>query len=124
MGGSTASAMAFASVAGLLGAAGITILGGVFAISAGLVVVAVATGWAVAIALRTGAGSQLGGGRRVRLALIFAVAAIALGQVGLWVYGRSEGGVLAPVDYLWEVFGVLVPIQFVAAAVAAWLAAR
>ncbi|MEA2608989.1 MAG: hypothetical protein QOJ75_1232 [Chloroflexota bacterium] len=122
--GSTGRAVGFASAAGLLGSAVITVLGGVFAISAGLVVVAVATGWAVAVGLRAGAGGQLGETRRVRLALALALAAVALGQAGLWIYGRSEGGVLAPLEYLWEVFGLLVPLQLVAGGVAAWLAAR
>jgi hypothetical protein len=60
----------------------------------------------------------------VRIALALALAAIALGQAGLWVFARSEGGVLAPLDYLWEVFGALVPLQIVAAAVVAWITAR
>lgn len=116
--------VAFAAVAGLAGAAAITILGGFLAVSAGLLVVAAATGWAVAIGLRVGAGGQLTPGKRVRLALALTLAAISLGQSGLWVYARSEGGVLAPLDYLWEVFGALVPLEFVAAAVVAWITAR
>lgn len=116
--------VAFASVAGLAGAAVITILGGLLAVSAGLLVVAAAAGWAVAIGLRVGAGGQLTRGDRVRLALTLALVTIALGQAGLWLYARSEGGVLAPLDYLWEVFGVLVPLEFVAAAVVAWITAR
>jgi len=122
--GSTSRGIPFASVAGLVGSAGITILGGIVAISAGLVVVAVAIGWAVALGLRAGGRGQLDGRRRVRLALALALAAVALGQAVLWIYARSEGGVLGPLDYLWEVFGGLVPIQFVGAALAAWLAAR
>jgi hypothetical protein len=116
--------VAFAAVAGLAGAAAITILGGALAVTAGLLVVAAATGWAVAISLRAGAGSHLTRGGRVRIALVLALAAIALGQAGLWVFARSEGGVLAPLDYLWEVFGALVPLQIVAAAVVAWITAR
>ena len=49
---------------------------------------------------------------------------VALGQAGLWQYARTEGGVLAPLDYLAEVYGPLVPLQLVAAAVAAWVGAR
>jgi hypothetical protein len=121
---SRARGVAFAAVASLAGAAAITILGGVLAVSAGLLVVAATTGWAVAIGLRVGAGGQLTRGGRVRLALTLTIAAIALGQAGLWVYARSEGGVLAPLDYLWEVFGALVPVQIVAASVVAWITAR
>jgi hypothetical protein len=116
--------VAFAAVAGLAGAAAITILGGGLAVSAGLVAVAAATGWAVAIGLRVGAGGKLTRGGRVRLALTLTLAAIVLSQAGLWIYARSEGGVLAPLDYLWEVFGALVPLQFVAAEVVAWITAR
>ena len=35
---------------------------------------------------------------------------VALGQVGLWLLGREEGGVLSLIDYLAEVFGFLVPL--------------
>jgi len=116
--------VAFAAVAGLAGAAAITILGGVLAVTAGLLVVAAAIGWAVPIGLRIGAGDQLTQGSRRRLALTLALVAIALGQAGLWVYARSEGGVLAPLDYLSEVFGALVPLEFVAAVVVTWTTAR
>jgi hypothetical protein len=50
--------------------------------------------------------------------------AVALGQLGLWAYARSEGGVLGPIDYLAETFGVLVPLEFLAASVVAWATAR
>ena len=58
------------------------------------------------------------------IAIVLTVAAIALGQLGIWQYARSEGGVLPLVDYLGEVFGLLVPVQFGAGIVAAWLVAR
>jgi hypothetical protein len=116
--------VAFGAVAGLAGAAAITILGGALAVSAGLLVVAATTGWAVAIGLRVGAGDQLTPAARVRLALTLTLTAIALGQAGLWVYARSEGGVLPPLDYLWAVFGALVALQIVAASVVTWITAR
>jgi hypothetical protein len=53
-----------------------------------------------------------------------AVAAVVLGQAGLWLYARAEGGVLAPLDYLWEVYGVLVPLEVLAAGLVAWISAR
>ncbi len=49
---------------------------------------------------------------------------VALGQVGLWLLGREEGGVLSLIDYLAEVFGFLVPLQFVIAALIAWWQTR
>jgi hypothetical protein len=36
----------------------------------------------------------------------------------------AEGGVLAPIEYLSQTFGPLVPIQLVIAGVAAWWTAR
>lgn len=114
----------YAVLAGVAGAAAITILGGVLAISAGLLAVAAATGWAVALGLRIGAGGRLSAARRVRLAVGLALLAVVLGQVGLWVYARTEGGVLGPLDYLGETFGPLVPLELAGASITAWLTAR
>jgi hypothetical protein len=112
------------AIAGIAGAAATTILSGVLTVTAGLLVVAAATGWAVGMGVGLGAGAHLTRGSRVRAATALALAAIALAQLLLWVYARSEGGVLAPLDYLWEVYGGLVPLEFVAASIAAWIAAR
>lgn len=101
-----------------------TVLGGVLAVSAGLLVVAGATGWAVAVGLRTGAGQRLTADRRVRLALALALLSVVLGQLGLWLYARTEGGVLGPLDYLAETFGLLVPLELLAAWIVAWATAR
>ena len=116
--------LALGAIAGIAGAAATTILGGVLTVTAGLLVAAAATGWAVGMGVRFGAGPHLTRGSRVRAATALALAAIALAQLGLWVYARSEGGVLAPLDYLWEVYGGLVPLEFVAASIAAWIATR
>jgi len=107
-------ALALGAIAGIAGAAAIATLGGVLTVTAGLIVVAAATGGTV--------GMSLSG--RVRTALTLALVAIALGQIGLWAYARSQGGVLAPLDFLWQVYGGLVPLEFVSAAIAAWIAAR
>jgi hypothetical protein len=106
------------------GAAAITFLGGLMAVSAGLLVVAAATGWAVALGLRIGAGERLSAARRVRFAVGLALLAVVLGQLGLWLYARTEGGVLGPLDYLGETFGPLVPLELAGASIAAWLTAR
>lgn len=116
--------VAFAVAAAAAGAAAITLLGGVLALSSGLLVAAGATGWAVGAGLRAGAGERLTADRRVRLALGLAILSVALGQLGLWLYARAEGGVLGPLDYLGEVFGLLVPLEFLAAWIVAWLTAR
>jgi hypothetical protein len=49
---------------------------------------------------------------------------ILLGQVGIWLFARSEGGVLGPLDYLGQAFGWLVVAQLVIGAVVAWLTSR
>ena len=116
--------MAFAIAAAVTGAAAMTVLGGVLAVSAGLLVAAGASGWAVAVGLRAGAGQQLARGRRVRLALGLALVSVALGQLGLWLYALTEGGVLGPLDYLAQTFGLLVPLEFLVAWVVAWITAR
>ena len=121
---SASRGIVFAVLAAIAGAAAITLLGGVLAVTSGLIVTAGATGWAVASALRVGAGGRLGSSRRVRLAIGLALVAVVLGQLGLWVYARTEGGVLGPIDYLAEVFGWLVPVELVAAWIVAWVTAR
>jgi hypothetical protein len=121
---SVARGLAIAGVVAMVGALAIIVLGGVLSITSGLVVVAGATAWGVAAGLRFGAGDRLPARRRVAVAIALAVGAVLLGQLGLWQYARAEGGVLPPLDYLAEVFGLLVPLQFAVALVVAWAAAR
>jgi hypothetical protein len=123
-GASVARGVVLAIVAGIVGAVVIVLLGGVLAISAGLVVVAAAIGWLVGAALRYGARDTIVARRRVILAVVIALTAVVLAQIGLWQYALREGGVLPLLDYLGEVFGPLVPLEAVAAVVVAWLAAR
>ena len=42
------------------------------------------------------------------VAAAIAVASVALGLVGIWLFAGFEGGALGPVDYLAGVQGVLV----------------
>ena len=116
--------VALAAAVTIAGAAAIVLLGGVLSLTEILLVVAGFTGGGVGIALRWGAGEHLAGRRRVVIALTLALVAVALGQLGLWQYGRIEGGVLGPLDYLGQVYGPLVLLEFAAAGVVAWLAAR
>jgi hypothetical protein len=112
--------------AALGGAAATVVLGGVLAISAGLLVVAVTTGWLVGAAVAGGwPPRELGSaGLRRSVAVALAVAGVALGQVGLWMFARAEGGVLSLPEYLAQTFGWLVPVQVGLGAVAAWWSAR
>lgn len=71
-----------------------TILGGVLAVTAGLLVVALFGGWLM--------------GKLVSpppLAAVIGAVAIVAGFLGIWAYGRLEGGVLDPLTYLADVEG-------------------
>jgi hypothetical protein len=115
-------AFAVAIALALGGAALLVVLGGLLSMTAGLLVIAGATGWLVGRALAT-PGDMAPATRRT-VAIVLALGSVALGQVGLWLYARSLGGALEPIEYLSETWGPLVPLQLLAAAVAAWWAAR
>jgi hypothetical protein len=109
-----AAAVARSIAIAAIGAVLITVLGGPLSITIGLVAVAAVVGWAIGSFVQP----------RVLLAVAVAVASVAVGLVGIWIFARSEGGVLDLVTYLAEVHGPLVVAELAAAAVAAWLAAR
>jgi hypothetical protein len=117
-----ARGIAAAFVVAVAGAIAIAIGGGLLTITAGLLVVAAIVGWIVAVALMLGAGPAFSAERARRrwIAAAIALAGVALGQVGLWLIARGEGGTLGAIDYLSEVFGVLVPGQLLIAAAVAW----
>jgi hypothetical protein len=116
-------AIAAAAVASVAGAAGTVILGGVLGLTAGLLVVAGVTGWAIGYGVRS-IGAGLEGRVRLTLAVAFALLAVILGQVGLWWYAGTEGGVLPLIDYLGQTYGPLVPLQAVLTVGLAGWAAR
>jgi hypothetical protein len=122
--GSVARALRYGALAALGGVLLTVLLGGVLALSAGLLVVWASVGTVIGWATRLGGGTALGSPRRPLLAVGLAVVGVALGQVGLWWYAGTEGGVLPLVDYLAQTFGVLVPVQALLAAGFAWWAAR
>ena len=121
---SAARGVAFGTIAAIAGAGLIVLLGGAMAVSAGLLVAAAAIGYAVGLAVVAGAGDVLSRPSRPWTAAALAGLGTALGQVGLWLYARSEGGVLPLTDYLGETFGVLVPLELLLAAGMAWWRAR
>ena len=106
--------VAWAVAMAIGGAAAIVALGGPLAVSLGLVVVAFVIGRLVGLALRA----------RPAPAVVIALLGILLGQVGIWLYARSEGGVLGLLDYLGQAFGWLVVAQLVVGAGVAWLTSR
>ncbi|MFL5641932.1 MAG: hypothetical protein ACJ771_06285 [Chloroflexota bacterium] len=121
---SLARGLALALVVALVGALALVVLGAIATVTTGLIVVAGGIGFGVAIALQLGAGARLSNPRRIIVAIALTVASIGLGQLGIWQYGRAEGGVLPLVDYLGEVFGPLVIVEFVIGAIVAWAVAR
>jgi hypothetical protein len=122
--GSPVRGIAFGAVAALVGAAAIVVLGGVFAVSAGLLVAAATIGYAAGFATLAGAGGTLSSPGRPATAAALAGLGVALGQVGLWLYARTEGGVLPLIDYLGQTFGALVPLELLLAVLVAWWRAR
>lgn len=100
------------------------LLGGVLALSAGLLVVAGAAGRLIGLAIGWGAGPALAPRQRVSLVIAVVALAFVVGQLGLWAYAQAEGGVLAPLDYLGQTFGIVAPLQLVLAAVVGWWTAR
>lgn len=122
--GSPGRATLLGAAAALGGAAGFVVLGGLLLVTAGLLAWAAVTGWAVAVGVREGGRGSLEASRRSALSTGLAAVSVALGQVGLWLYARTEGGVLSIVDYLGQVFGGLVPLAFLIAIATAWWRAR
>ena len=113
----------WAVLVALVGVVVIVLTGGLLAVSAGLLVVSAAIGWTVGAALVAGSGRRAERGDRV-VAILLALAAVLLGQLGLWWYAGLEGGVLPLIDYLGQTFGFLVPIEIVLAGIGAWWATR
>jgi hypothetical protein len=75
------------------------VLGGILAVTAGLVIVAAFAGWLT--------GKLVSPPSR---AAAVAFLAVALGLLGIWLFGRIEGGVLDPLAYLVAVQGPIVAI--------------
>lgn len=95
---------------GLAGVIAFAVLGGPLSVTVGLVAAAGVVGWIIGMVVRPGRSA----------AAALAIASVALGLVGIWLFAGFEGGALGLVDYLAEVQGILVPIELaVAGALAA-----
>lgn len=85
------------------GALGWVVLGGLLVVTGGLLILAAFVGWLIGKVV-----SPPG------LAGLVGLAAVGLGLLGIWAFGRIEGGVLDPIAYFGEVHGpILVILQFV-----------
>jgi len=87
----------------------------------GLLVVSATLGFVVGASVRYGAGSRAGAGVRRGFGVVLAVAAVA---VALAVNWGLSGAYLGPFDFLDQVYGLLVPLQFAAAAAGALAGTR
>jgi len=123
-GGSFGRAVAFGGLTAIGVAAAIALFGGVVLVTAGLIALAALGGWAIGIAVRAGSAGTVAADRRAVMGAVLAALAVLGGQLGLWLFARYEGGVLGPVDYLAETFGLLVPIELAFAVLSGWLASR
>ncbi len=86
------------------GAIAFVILGGILAVTAGLVVLAAVIGWLIGTFVSPPLRAGLVG-----------LGAIAVGLLAMWAFGRVEGGVMDPVAYFQEVQGwPLVVIELLA----------
>lgn len=98
------------TVAGGVGVAAIAAIGllalGQVDLGPGILALAAATGWAVALALLWGGGMP-SPGRRAALAAGLGAAAVAAGLLGDWAWARSIGGTLGPLDYVDQRFGLV-----------------
>jgi hypothetical protein len=86
-----------------------------------LLVVAATLGFLVGAVVRCGAGSRMRTSARRGLGMGLAVAAVAVALTANW--GLS-GAYLGPIDFLDQVYGLLVPLQVVAAAAGALAGTR
>ena len=89
----------------LAGTIAIVVLGGILDVTAGLVVVAAFLGWLTGRLVSPPARAASVG-----------LGVVAVGVLGIWLFGRFEGGVLDPVTYLLEVEGAIVVLLSLVAA--------
>jgi hypothetical protein len=122
-GGSQARAVISGLVAGAIGVAVIVALASPLALAEPLVIVAALAGIAIGLATRWGGGSVVPRSRSRRLAAAVAILAIVVAQLVIWQLALSEGGVLPLADYLFQTFGLVVPLEAVAIVIGAWATA-
>jgi len=109
----------------VFGALAIVGVGGILASTFGLLLIAGGMGAVIGLVVARAAVPDAGAApvsRRTvtRVAVALALAGVAFGDLGLWLFALREGGSLGVFDYLWETFGPLVPGVASVAAITAW----
>lgn len=118
-----ARALAPAIAGALVGAGILFFLAGPLGVTSGLLIVTAATAWIVGIAVKAGDADRPTR-TRVVTAVAIALGAVVVAWVATWGWSRTEGGALGPLDFLAQVYGLLVLVQVGFAAVGALLGAR
>jgi hypothetical protein len=120
--------LAYGAAAAALGCAVLFVLAGPLSVDTGLLAVGVAVGWVVGVAVRTGAAHARvpvgGSGTRAVAAVALAVGAAVVAWAGAWAWSHVQGGVLGPADFVAQVYGLLLPVQLLFTAAAAWIGSR
>jgi hypothetical protein len=120
--------LAYGAAAAAAGGAVLFVLAGPLSVDTGLLAVGVAIGWVVGVAVRTGAARARGSvrtpGWRAAAAVALAVGGSVAAWAGAWAWSHVQGGVLGPVDFVTQVYGLLLPVQLLFTAAAAWIGSR
>ena len=108
-------------LAAAIGAAVHVAIAVLFLPTGGLLVVAATLGFVVGAFVRHGAGSRMRTRARRGLGIGLAVVAVAAALAANWGF---SGAYLGPLDYLDQVYGLLVPLQVAVAAAGAFAGTR
>ena len=119
--GSTARALAYGLAAAAAGAAVHVAAATLLLWTGALLVVAVTIGIVVGLAVAVGGGTTLRASARRTLAIVLAVGAVV---VAVGVNWAASGMYLGPLDYVVQVYGLLVPFQLALAAAGALAGSR
>ncbi len=119
--GSAGRAAAFGLVAAAAGTLAHLVAATYLLWTGGLLVVAVTIGIGVGLAVALGAGSAMRARARRSLAVVLALGAIGLAIGANWA---TSGMYLGPLDYVVQVYGLLVPAQLALAAAGAVAGSR
>ncbi len=119
--GGPGTAVLLGVVAAAIGAAVHVAIAVILLATGGLLLVSATLGFGVGAAVRSGAGSRVGTGARRGLGAGLAVVAVAAALAANWAL---SGAYLPPIDFLDQVYGLLVPLQVAAAAAGALAGTR